>query len=67
MGEGGIGVLAALILGVFLVMAAVVVASPDHADEAWDLTMTIIKWLGICLVVLAIIIAIVIILIVWAG
>lgn len=54
MGDSGGNWFAALILGVFILMAAVVFTAPEHADEAWEFAMSIVWWIGVCLVIVVV-------------
>ena len=64
MGEhGGIGIIAAIILGSCLILAAVVIANPDYSDQAWSLATSILHWTCWIVVIIVILIIIMIILI----
>jgi hypothetical protein len=58
--------LAATILGVFILLSAVVIASPESTNAIADLILTVLKWT--CIAVVAIIATVVglILLAVWA-
>ena len=47
-------ILAAIILGVFILMAAVVIADPSQSAGAWEFAMAVIKW--VCIGVIAIVV-----------
>ena len=58
--------LAALVLGAFLVIAAVVLVNPDYSDDAWELSTGLLWWLGVCVVIVILLVILLFILAVWA-
>jgi hypothetical protein len=67
MSDSGIGIMAIIILGCFILMAAAVIADPGIGDEAWDFAMGVFKMACAAVIVIAIILAIIIIIMVVAG
>ena len=54
--------LAAIILGVFMLMTAAVLVNPDLATGAWEFGAAVLKWIAIC--VTAIILGCIVILVI---
>ena len=66
-GGSSIGILPALILGVFIVMACIVLSAPEYAGAAWGVISSILWWIGVCLATLIIGIIVLFVIMVWAN
>lgn len=57
--------LAAIILGAFMLLSAVAIAAPDTAETMGTFAMTVLWWVGICIVTVIIVVVALTAIVIW--